>query len=288
MRFAVVAHRATETNCALVEAGWPGASSCLLGPYEALSILEPGDVALGRLDVRPTLDGVERGIRLLGRLPARGVTVLNPPSTILACHDKLLTARALKLAGLPHPATAYAVPGRPLDAELEPPVVVKPRFGSWGAGVCLCRDGAELAECLAEIANEPWFVKQGALVQELIPPLGYDLRIIVAAGEVVGAVERVAAIGEWRTNVALGATRRRVAPDARAKHLAIAAAAAVDGDLVGVDLLPGEGMDYSILEVNAAVDFTPEYALGTDVAVRAVEELAACVVAEEAAVAPPV
>lgn len=288
MRFAVVAHRATETNCALVEAGWPGARSSLLSPAEALAILEPGDVALGRLDVRATLDGVEHGLGLLARLATKGVRVLNPPSALLASHDKLLTARALKLDGLPHPATSYAIPGRPLDAELDPPVVVKPRFGSWGAGVHLCRDAAELAVCLDELADEQWFVKQGALVQQLVPPLGYDLRLIVAAGEVVGAIERVAPVGEWRTNVALGAARRRVAPDAHAKHLALAAAGAVEADFVGVDLLPTGGMDYTILEVNAAVDFTPEYSFGGDVHFRALEELAVGLASAEEALAPPV
>jgi [lysine-biosynthesis-protein LysW]--L-2-aminoadipate ligase len=286
VRFAVVAHRATDTNRALVEAGWPGADSCLLSPSEALEALVPGDVALARLDVRPTLDGVERGIRMLGRLGANGVRVLNPPSALLASHDKLLTARALKLAQVPHPATAYAVPGQALDAELEPPVVVKPRFGSWGAGVHLCRDRAELDACLGEIAGEPWFTKQGALVQELVPPVGYDLRLVVAGGDVVGAIQRVAAAGEWRTNVALGAVRRRVAPEPHAKHLALAAAAAVGGDLVGVDLLPTAGMDYVVLEINAAVDFTSQYSLGGDVYARAVDGLALGVAAEEE-LAPP-
>jgi ribosomal protein S6--L-glutamate ligase len=288
MRFAVIAHRASETNCALLAAGWPGASSCLLSPGRALTQLEPGDVALGRLDVRPTLDGVERGVRLLAKLAAKGVRVLNPPSAILASHDKLLTARALKLAQLPHPATAYAVPGDSVDVELHPPLVVKPRFGSWGAGIHLCRDEAELAVALRKLESEPWFERQGALVQELIPPVGYDLRLVVAAGEVVGAIRRVAAPGEWRTNVALGATRHRVVPDAHAKHLALSAAAAVGGDLVGVDLLPTAGMDYVVLEVNAAVDFTPEYSLGADVCTAALGALAEGVEAEDEALAPTV
>ena len=274
MRFAVVAHRATETNRALVEAGWPRAASCLLSPGRALSLLDPGDIALARLDVRPTLDGVERGLRLVGKLAARGVRVFNPPSAILASHDKLLTARALKLTQLPHPLTAYVMPGDRLDAEIDVPLVVKPRFGSWGAGMHLCRDEAEVPAALETLERAPWFEKQGALVQEFVPSVGYDLRLVVAGGEVVGAIQRVAAVGEWRTNVALGATRHRVAPDARAKQLALAAAEAVGGDLVGVDLLPTAGMDYVVLEVNAAVDFTPEYSLGGDVWRTALEALA--------------
>jgi RimK family alpha-L-glutamate ligase len=289
VRFAVVAHRATDANLALVEAGWPGAdASSLLSPRQAQLLLEPGDVALARLDVRPTLDGVEQGIRLLARMAAGGVRVLNPPSALLASHDKLLTSRALKHAGLPHPATAYASPGDSLDVELPPPVVVKPRFGSWGEGVHLCRDRDELDACFEALHGEPWFERQGALVQELVGPAGYDIRVVVAGGEVVGAIQRIAAPGEWRTNVALGATRHRVAPDAWACHLALAAAAAVGGDFVGVDLLPTAGMDYAVLEVNAAVDFTAEYSLGANVCAAALEALAAGVEAAEEALAPTV
>ena len=99
-------------------------------------------------------------------------------------------------------------------------------------------------------------------MQELVPPCGFDLRVIVACGEVVGAVKRVAARGEWRTNIALGGSREPVVPSPVACALAVAAAAAVAGDLVGVDLLPLTNGAYVVLEVNGAVDFTSEYSLG--------------------------
>ena len=90
--------------------------------------------------------------------------------------------------------------------------------------------------------------------------------MIVAGGQVVGAIERVAAAGEWRTNIALGGWRRRVEPTAEACVLATYAAAAVGGDLVGVDLIPHADGHYVILEVNGAVEFTRDYSLdGQDV-----------------------
>ena len=48
------------------------------------------------------------------------------------------------------------------------------------------------------------------------------------------------------------------------------AAAAVGGDLVGVDLLP-DGDGWRVIEINGAVDFTDDYALDErDVFARAV------------------
>lgn len=274
MIFALVAQRATETNVALASRPWPGVESLILTPEEALARLQPGDVALGRLDVKPTLDGVDDGVRELGALAARGVRVLNGPRTLLAAHDKLLTAREFHQAGIPHPATTLFTAGDETPP-LEPPVVIKPRFGSWGADVFRCDDGESLARCLEILPEKHWFRTQGAIVQDLIPPRGWDLRLIVAAGRVIGAVSRVAAPGEWRTNVALGAVRTPILdPPAEACALAIAAAEAVDGSLVGVDLLPTPGGGYVVLELNGACDFTTEYSREDDVFASAILALA--------------
>jgi ribosomal protein S6-L-glutamate ligase RimK-like protein len=200
MRVAVIGWEAQETNQALVPA-WRsiGIEAFRLTPDEALCTLAAGDVAVGRLDVLPTLDGVE------------------------------------------------------------------PRFGSWGKDVYLCRDRAELSECLAAVWATRWFRRDGALVQELVPPRRYDVRVIVAGGRVIGAGRRTAAGGEWRTNVSLGGDVRRFEPDRTARALALAAAAAVGMDLVGVDLLPLDDA-YTVLELNGAVDFDERYSLsGGDV-----------------------
>jgi len=263
MRFAIVTHRASPTNLELVSRPLTGRSSVLLTPDDALRVLAPGDVALGRIDVRETLDGVEDGLAALALLAGRGVNVLNQPSALLAAHDKLLTARALERAGLPHPRTTLLLPGAAPPA-LELPCVLKPRFGSWGQDVVLCRDRDGLADAVAAFAAKPWFQRHGALVQELVPPLGHDLRLIVAGGEVVGAIRRTAAAGEWRTNVALGARREPASPSAAAVLLALQAARAIGADLVGVDLLPVGPGRYTVLELNGAVDFSAEYAPRSD------------------------
>ncbi len=191
---------------------------------------------MGRLDVLRTLDGVEPGLTSLSRAARAGLRVLNRSSTLLAAHDKLLTAAILRRSGIAHPATVHLVSAQPVPFEL--PVVVKPRFGSWGRSVKLCRTEAEYADCLERIRSRSWFTRHGALVQELVPCQSRDLRLIVAGGKVVGASTRVARAGEWRTNISLGGHLEAAEPSPDACRLAVAAAAAIRGDLVGVDLLP--------------------------------------------------
>jgi RimK family alpha-L-glutamate ligase len=274
--FAVVATQATSTNVQLVEAFWRlGVPAALLHPEVAETQLCPADVALGRLDVLPTLDGIERGLGVLRRLVAQRVRVLNPADALMAAHDKAVTARLLARNRIPHPRTMVLQPGN-TPARLVPPVVLKPRFGSWGRDVFLCQSREELHNCLNGLRRRSWFHRHGALVQEYVPGRGYDLRVLVANGEVMGAIRRVAAPNEWRTNVALGGRREPIHPPAQVRALAGAAATAVGGDFVGVDLHPVQRGRFVVLEVNGAVDFTEEYApAGLDVFEKVAGTLAA-------------
>ena len=272
MLLALIAQRSTPTNLALAAAAPRGVEIRVLTPEQALEAVQPGDAVLGRLDVLESLDGVDDGLWALGSLAARGIQTMNRASALLAAHDKLLTARLLLRAGLPHPRTRLLTAGRPLPP-LDGPVVVKPRFGSWGRDVVRCRDAKALTRHLRELEQRVWFRAHGALIQELIPPRGHDLRVVVAAGTVVGAISRIAAPGEWRTNVALGATRAAVNPPELACELALRAAAAAGAELLGVDLLPDGAGGYTVLELNGAVEFTAEYALGRDPFAAAAWEL---------------
>ena len=254
-----------QTNIELVQAWCDlGLGARLLTPSEALRALGPGDVAIGRLDVVQSLDGVEPGLDTLGYLVQAGVRVLNPAAALLAAHDKLLTARRLETAGVAHPRTVFVGPASS-SVSIPAPLVLKPRFGSWGRDVVRCDSETDVASALRELPGRPWFRRQGAVAQPLVPPMGVDLRLLVAGGRLVGAVERVAAPGEWRTNFSLGGTRRTVDPPQEAVRLGLAAVAAIAADFVGVDLLPVSG-GHVVLELNGAVEFDGVYDLpGRDV-----------------------
>jgi RimK family alpha-L-glutamate ligase len=223
-----------------------------------LSALEVGDVAVGRLDVLPELDGVEPGLFELFLLERRGVDVRNTAAALIAAHDKLRTTRLLAAAGIPQPQTEWVrSPGDRI--EVGAPLVVKPRFGSWGKDVHRCDTEREARELLRRLAGRSWFRRHGALVQELVPPRGRDLRVLVAGGRVIGAAERTAASGEWRTNVSLGGHKAHADTGPQTEALALAAARALGCDLVAVDLLLLPGGGFVVLELNAAADFDDDY-----------------------------
>lgn len=258
----VVFGKETETNWALVAAfAELGYGARLIDAATPPPSLGRGDVAVGRIDVLPTLDGIEPGLWHLARLDRQGVHVMNGPLALFAAHDKLTTALFLGRAGVSQPRTAHVhdvtVPS------FGPPYVVKPRFGSWGRDVLLASDEDELRAQLGRLRLRHWFRRHGALVQSLVEPTGRDLRVVVAAGRVVGAVERRALPGEWRTNVSLGGVRRPVSAPLAAQALALRAVAALGIDLAGVDIATDENGRLYVLEVNGAVDFTAEY--GADV-----------------------
>jgi RimK family alpha-L-glutamate ligase len=261
--------RPTDTNLALAEAFAELGQRPQLGDPACPPRVGPGDVVLARLDVLPSLEGIDRGLWDLPRLRRAGAQLLNGPLALIAAHDKLTTALFLGAAGVALPATAH-VRGVKVPS-FGPPYVVKPRFGSWGREVHLCHDEGELVRRLGELSHERWFRRQGALVQALIEPTGVDLRVVVSAGRVVGAIERRAAPGEWRTNVALGAGRRRTVPSPDEKGLALRAAAAIGIDLAGVDIVRDSSGRCHVIEINGAVDFTPAY--GDAVFVGAAEGL---------------
>ncbi len=263
-RVVVASSRGTGTNDELTAAFERlGYRSLVLSPAE-LGQAGRGDVVLGRLDVRRSLDGVEPGLDELAALAGSGAQLLNGATQLLLAHDKLATALMLVAAGVRHPLSVHvceaAVP--PL---LDVPCVIKPRFGSWGRDVLLCQTRAELRSALREISTRPWFASQGALAQQYIPNRGSDLRAVVAGRSVVGGIERIAPAGEWRTNVALGATRHPVELPPDAALLALQATAALGIDLAGVDMVRDPGGALFVLEVNGAVDFTPDYLPGRNV-----------------------
>ena len=120
------------------------------------------------------------------------------------------------------------------------------------------------------VSRDPELARLGA--PETLAHTGCDVRSLVVGNRVVASIERSG--DGWRTNLARGGQARPVRLDEQREHLCVRAAAAVDADYAGVDLLPAaDGRDY-VLEVNGIPGWQGvERATGVDVAAALVEHL---------------
>src|SRR4029077_6880476 len=91
---------------------------------------------------------------------------------------------------------------------------------------------------------------------------------------VLGAIQRYASDGDWRTNVSRGGSARSFALPPAGGQLAVRAAAALDGAYAGVDLLPSRDGTVFVLEVNGIPGWRGlQQATGLDVAGVIVDHL---------------
>lgn len=200
--------------------------------------------------------GHYRALYAASALEAVGVTVVNTAAATHLSGDKWHTSAALLAHGLPTPATALAVtPDAALKAleEIGYPAVIKPLVGSWGRLVTRVTDRSMASVVLEHIAALPSPQSHVVYLQELVPKADHDIRVIVIAGEAIGATHRRGE--EWRTNVARGAVSEFRPLDSDIAGLAVAAAAAVGTDIAGVDLIEDKEGRLTVLEVNDRVEF---------------------------------
>jgi ribosomal protein S6--L-glutamate ligase len=198
-----------------------------------------------------TLERVIYRMDALNRLEAAGVPILNAPRAIEISADKYLSLARIAAEGLSVPSTIATESAR--DAlrafdSLGGDVVVKPLFGSEGRGLMRISE--------RELARRAFSTLErlGAVIylQRAIRHPGFDTRVFVLGGRVLGAMRRFAPEGDWRTNISLGGRPERCQLDSRGEHLAVAAARAVGADMAGIDLLDDLDRDEPVvLEANA-------------------------------------
>lgn len=232
-------HVAESVDFRRVWAKLPGSATSLSG-YDAVIVrtMPPG-----------SLEQVVFRMDVLQRLTAHGVIVHNSPRSLEICVDKYLASARLDAAGLPTPPTAICQDAESAIAafsELGGDVVVKPLFGSEGKGMMRVQN-IDLAWTVFRTLERTGSI---LYLQQFISHPGWDLRVFVLKGRVLAAMRRYAN-GNWRTNVAQGGRAEAIDVTAEEQRLALDAAAAVDADAAGIDLLPRPDGGYYVLEVNA-------------------------------------
>ena len=238
---------------------------------EQISILD-ADAVLARIIPGGSLEQLIYRVDALHWLENRGVRVVNSPRAIERSVDKFYTTTLLHDAGLLVPETVVCERVEDAMAAVRSmgDVVIKPIFGSLGHGMVRVSD-PDVALRVARALDQ---IRSVFYVQRTIDHSGRDLRVFVVGGRVLGAIERRAPAGEWRTNVAIGGSATAVDISPEIESVALRAAAAVGADYAGVDVLPARDGSLYVLEVNGIPGWEGlQQATGLDVAAAIVEHL---------------
>ncbi len=223
----------------------------------AIRGLEDCDAVLVRGIPRGSLEQVIFRVDALHVLAERGVTCVNSARAIERTIDKFLASALLAGAGVPTPRTIACERAEDaLDAfeELGGDVIVKPLFGSMGAGMTRVDDADVAYRVFHALALE----RAVYYLQEAHE--GRDIRAFVIGGRVLAAIERTGT--SWRANLARGAQAHAIELTAEQERVCVRAADALGVDYAGVDLL-GE----YVLELNGIPGWHGlQAATGADVA----------------------
>jgi tetrahydromethanopterin:alpha-L-glutamate ligase len=250
---AAVRHRGQEATVV----GW-GELSASLGPAgeqfgpEALAAADVIAVRgmPGSAGPEDRLEEVIFRMDVLGRVAAGGTPVVNSPPSLEATIDKYLSLARLAAAGIPVPRTTVAQDQASLTqawTDLGEDCVAKPLFGSRGRGLARLTDPAAVAAWWSRtVADRRHAV---SYLQEFVPHDGWDARLLLV-GDRLFAMRRLAAPGDWRTNLACGGRPEPFTPPPAWADLARRTAAVLGTEIVGIDILPAADGRALVLEAN--------------------------------------
>lgn len=202
-----------------------------------------------------------------------GVRTVNTHDVIENCGDKFITTQLLLENNVPTARVKMAfTPASALEAieSFGYPCVLKPVVGSWGRGVVRVND-RDAAEAVVNLRDElGGYAQHIYYIQELVKKPKRDIRSFVVGDECIAAIYRTSE--HWITNTHLGgkASNCPVTPDLAA--ISVAAAKAVGGGVVAVDLFEDPERGLLVNEVNHTMEFRNSVpATGVDIPGRMVE-----------------
>ncbi|MGH6961369.1 MAG: glutathione synthase, partial [Dongiaceae bacterium] len=118
-------------------------------------------------------------------------------------------------------------------------IIVKPLFGNGGTGVFHVTESDENLNALLELFTQLY--REPVIVQRYIPEIRQgDKRIILIDGEPVGAIDRVPAAGEARSNLHVGGTAMKAVLTPRDREICEAIGPALKSRglvFVGIDVI---------------------------------------------------
>jgi [lysine-biosynthesis-protein LysW]--L-2-aminoadipate ligase len=197
-----------------------------------------------------------RGLYAAQVLNSWGIPTVNSASVAATCGDKLVTSAALRQAGVPQPRVRIAFSSEAALKEIEElgyPVVLKPVVGSWGRLLAKIND-RDAAEALIEHKEILGSYQHSVIyIQEYVTKPGRDIRAFVVGDQTVTAIYRKSE--HWITNTARGGQGELCPVTPELDAICQAAARAVGGGVLAIDVLEDPQRGYLINEVNHTMEF---------------------------------
>ena len=202
-----------------------------------------------------------------------GVPTINRYDVGLVCGDKIHTSLALMRAAVPTPAVRVALTAESALEAIEAmgyPVVLKPATGSWGRLLARVAD-RDTAEAILEHKATLGGPQHGVFyIQEYVDKGGYDIRTFVVGDEAICAITRTS--DHWITNTARGGRAANCPLNPSLEAISVAAAHAVGGGVLAIDLMQLADGSYTVNEVNYTMEFRNSIApTGVDIPARIVD-----------------
>jgi len=198
-----------------------------------------------------------RGLYITACLEFLDIPVINKLNVSTICGNKLLTSKLLKKNNIPTPKTYFSFSADAARENLDRvgyPLVIKPVIGSWGRNVILLKDKDTTDAIIEqrEITDGP--LDRIFYLQEMIDRPPRDIRVITIGDKAVAAMYRKS-LGNFKTNIALGAEPEICDITNEIEDLCAKASKAVGGGILGVDLMEDKEKGLVVHEVNNTVEF---------------------------------
>jgi ribosomal protein S6--L-glutamate ligase len=216
--------------------------------YQKGKVITQVDAVIPR--IRPSLTFY--GNAVLRQFNLMGAFCVNNSSSISRSRDKLRSLQILSQNKINIPTTGFAHSPQNTKEIIQmvggAPLVIKLLEGTQGMGVVL----TETMKASESVINAFKLLKAHILVQEFIKEAsGHDIRCFVIGDKVVGSMERIAAEGEFRSNIHLGATGHKIIITPTERKMAVKATKVMGLQVAGVDIMRSKSGP-KVLEVNSS------------------------------------
>ena len=198
-----------------------------------------------------------RNIHSTAAIEGQGVRVVNCLNTGIFAGNKLFTHMLLQKSGVPTPNATVAFSKDAAMNALDRngfPKIIKPTVGSWGRMVSKIND-MDSAEGIIEGREAMYPIHQVHFLEEFVERPPRDIRAIVIGDTVPAAIYRNSGDGNWKTNTHLGGSAETCKMTNELEEICLKAKNAVQGEIVGVDLMESNEKGLVVHEINNTTEF---------------------------------